>query len=82
MFTTNKIFIDSSVLIEALKGNKIDFYEKIISNINNENLINETFISEYLYFILGFSGGISARTLKEKKQISVVFWKIKTSHLF
>ena len=47
MFTTNKIFIDSSVLIEALKGNRIGFYEKIISDINNENLINETVISEY-----------------------------------
>lgn len=72
MFTNNKIFIDSSVLIEALKGNKVSFYEKLVSDINTENFINETVVSEYLYFVLGFGGGVSPRTLKEKQQVGAI----------
>ncbi len=72
MLTNNRIFIDSSILIEALKGNKVDFYRKLISNIDNENLLNETVVSEYLYFVLGFSAGTSPRTLKERQQISEI----------
>ncbi len=72
MFTNNRIFIDSSVLIEALKGNKVNFYKKLVSDINNENLINETVVSEYLYFVLGFSAGTSPRTSKERQQISEI----------
>ncbi len=73
MFTNNKIFIDSSILIEALKGNKIVFYKNLISDINNKSIISETVLSEYLYFVLGFSGGTSPRTLKENGQISETF---------
>ena len=70
--TNNRIFIDSSIFIEALKGNKVTFYRSLISDIGNENCINETVISEYLYFVLGFSGGVSPRTLKEKDQINQI----------
>lgn len=73
MPTINKIFVDSSILIEAIKGNKINFFKDLVSNINNENFINDTVISEYLYFVLGFSAGISPRTAKEKKQIKEIF---------
>ncbi|MCW3106516.1 MAG: putative nucleic acid-binding protein containing domain [Segetibacter sp.] len=72
MFTNNRIFIDSSILVEALKGNKVSFYRNLISDIKNQNFINETVISEYLYFVLGFNGGASPRTLKEKGQINEV----------
>ncbi len=71
-FTNNKIFVDSSIFIEALKGNKVSFYRDLISNIQNQNFINNTVISEYLYFVLGFSAGISPRTIKEKKQVHEV----------
>lgn len=70
MSTNNKIFIDSSVLIEALKGNKNKFYSDLISNNDHELFINDIVVSEYLYFVLGFSAGISSRTLKERQQIS------------
>lgn len=69
MFTSNKIFVDSSILVEALKGNKVAFYKRLITNIENENCINDTVISEYLYFVLGFSSGVSPRTLREREQI-------------
>ncbi|HEX8357119.1 MAG TPA: type II toxin-antitoxin system VapC family toxin [Segetibacter sp.] len=69
MSTTNKIFLDSSVLVEALKGNKANFFKNVISNRNNNCCINETVLSEYLFFIIGFNGGASPRTLKEKTAI-------------
>jgi predicted nucleic acid-binding protein len=70
MLTNNKIFVDSSVLIEALKGNKVEYYKTLVSQVENENFINEIVISEYLYFVLGFSAGNSPRTLKEKGLLS------------
>lgn len=65
----NRIFLDSSVLIESLKGNKTHFYELLISNLTNEFFINDIVVSEYLYYILGFSTGVSPRTLQEKRKI-------------
>ena len=66
---TNKIFLDSSVLIEYLKGNKIGFYKSLILDFNNDFFINDIVVSEYLYYILGFSSGVSPRTLQQKKKI-------------
>ena len=66
---TNRIFLDSSIFIEPLKGNKVDFYEQLISDLTNELFINDIVISEYLYYILGFSSGVSPRTLQQKKKI-------------
>lgn len=66
---TNKIFLDSSVLIEYLKGNKIGFYTSLISDLNNDFFINDIVVSEYLYCILGFSSGVSPRTLQQKRKI-------------
>ena len=69
MSITNRIFLDSSIFIEPLKGNKVDFYEQLISDLTNELFINDIVISEYLYYILGFSSGVSPRTLQQKKKI-------------
>lgn len=69
MFMTNKIFLDSSVLIEYLKGNKTGFYKSLISDLNNDFFINDIVVSEYLYYILGFSSGIFPRTLQQKRKI-------------
>lgn len=68
--TTNRIFIDSSVLIEALKGNKKDFLDNIILKKNDLFFINDIVISEYLYYILGFNTGVSPKTLQQKNLIS------------
>ena len=69
MFTSNKIFIDSSVLVEALKGNKREFYYSLVSDEKNSFYINSITVSEYLYFLVSFSGGSSPRSLKESKKI-------------
>ena len=69
MSITNRIFLDSSIFIEPLKGNKVDFYEQLISDLTNELFINDIVISEYLYYILGFSSGVSPTTLQQKKKI-------------
>ncbi|HEY5408698.1 MAG TPA: type II toxin-antitoxin system VapC family toxin [Ginsengibacter sp.] len=67
---TSNIFIDSSVLIETYKGNKVKFYKSLFSDIDNQFFINDIVLSEYLYFILGFNSGVSPRTLQQKKEIA------------
>ena len=70
ILTTNRIFIDSSVFIEALKGNKKHFYDSLVLKSEHQLFINDIVLSEYLYYILGFNSGLSPRTLQQKKQIS------------
>ena len=69
MYMSSKIFIDSSVLIEALKGNKTDFYTKLITDNQYECCINDIVVSEYLYQLLGINGGASPLSLKSSKLI-------------
>jgi len=71
MFMNSKIFVDSSVLIETFKGNKVDFYQTLFSDNTNQFFINEIVISEYLYYILGYNAGVSPRTIQQKKQIAI-----------
>ena len=66
---TNRILLDSSIFIEPLKGNKVDFYELLISNQENELYINDIVLSEYLYYILAFNSDVSPKTLQRKDQI-------------
>ncbi len=75
--TTNNIFIDSSILIEALKGNKVDFYQSLVADNDNQFFINDTVLSEYLYYLIGFSSGTSPRTVQQKNEIAVVLTQEK-----
>lgn len=70
--TTNKIFIDSSVLIEALKGSKTQFYKDLVTNNSFECCINDIVLSEYLFQLLGINGGAAPLSLKSAKRISNV----------
>jgi predicted nucleic acid-binding protein len=72
MFTTNKIFVDSSIFVEAIKGNKTDFYNNLISTVGNEYFINEVVLSEYLFYALAVYGGSSPQTLKERGVIPIL----------
>src|SRR4051794_37321402 len=79
MSTTNRIFIDSSILVEAIKGNKVDLYKRLIGDINNSLYINETVISEYLFYVLAINGGAAPRTLKESGSIPTIITKSHSS---
>ena len=68
----NRIFLDSSIFIEPLKGNKVDFYKLLISNLENELYINDVVLSEYLYYVLAFNSDVSPKTLQRKNQIEDV----------
>ncbi len=72
MVSAIKIFIDSSLFIEYIKGNKIELLEKLFQG-NFELCINSIVLSELLYHYLGYYGGRSPRALKENKMINDVF---------
>ena len=66
---TNRILMDSSIFIEPLKGNKVEFYQLLISNLENKLHINDVVLSEYLYYILAFNSNVSPKTLQRKDEI-------------
>jgi uncharacterized protein len=69
MSMTNKIFLDSSIFIEPLKGNKVNFYQSLILDLTNALFINDIVVSEYLYYILAFNSDVSPKTLQRKGKI-------------
>jgi predicted nucleic acid-binding protein len=66
---TNRILPDSSIFVEPLKGNKVEFYELLISNPENKLYTNDVVLSEYLYYILAFNSNVSPKTLQRKGEI-------------
>lgn len=69
MPTTNKIFLDSSFLIEGYKGKHQQFYFDVIRNPALQCCINSIVCSEYWYNLLGLISATSPLSLKEKKGI-------------
>jgi len=69
----NEIMVDSSVLIEFIKGNKTILYKKIITELENECFINETIISEFLFYFLAINSNKSPRSLQSANEINKVF---------
>lgn len=70
MFTISKIFLDSSVLIEAIKGTEAKFYRTLIQDKSLTCCTNEIVFSEYVYHAMALYGGASPLTLKNKKAIN------------
>ena len=73
MFMTNEIMIDSSVLIEFIKGNKTILFKKIITDLENECFINEIIVSEFLFYFLAINSNKSPRSLQSANEINKVF---------
>jgi predicted nucleic acid-binding protein len=73
MFTTNRIFIDSSVLVEYIKGTKLTLLNRIMSHENNSCFVNETVVSEYLLYFLAINGNSSPKSLKKSGKIADIF---------
>jgi len=64
--------IDSSVLVEFSKGTRKKLLLSIIDNPDNEYFINETVVSEYLYYYLILKGGAAPRSLKSSEKIKEI----------
>ena len=67
----NRIFIDSSVLIEPLHGRKTEFYLNMVLNKSNQCCINSVIVSEYLYHFLGSQNLGSPLAVQKKEQINI-----------
>jgi predicted nucleic acid-binding protein len=72
-FTSNKIFIDSSLLIEFTKGSKTNLLQSLIQQQQLLTCVNETVVSEFLFYFLALNGNASPRTLQSAARISGIF---------
>ena len=66
---SNRILIDSSLLIEYIKGNKILLLTNLLSDDENECYINETVVSEYLFHLLKITSNISPKSVQSSNKI-------------
>lgn len=64
-----KIFVDSGIFVEYLKGRKVDFYEYLICE-DYELFINQVVLSEFLYYYVGIVGNKSPMAIKESGKIA------------
>ncbi|MEP7142413.1 MAG: type II toxin-antitoxin system VapC family toxin [Ferruginibacter sp.] len=71
-FTINKVFVDSSLLIEAEKGNFTDFLHDLYFNSSILLCINDIVVSEFLFYFIGLQTGKAPLTIKEKNGISKI----------
>ncbi len=70
--TINKVFVDSSLLIEAEKGNFTNFLQNLYFNNSIQLCINNIIVSEFLFHFIALQTGKAPLTIKEKKGISTV----------
>ena len=68
----NKVFVDSSLLIEAEKENFTNFLQDLYFNNSMQLCINDIVVSEFLFHFIGLQTGKAPLTIKEKKEISTV----------
>jgi predicted nucleic acid-binding protein len=52
----NRIFLDSSILVEYAKRSKIELLESLLRRTDLEWCISETVLSEYTYYALIIEG--------------------------
>ncbi len=81
-----KVFVDSSVLIEFVKGNveAKRILDKLFE-LDAEVFINDIVFSEFVFHYISLKSGVSPLTLKEKDertdiwQLGVIFYGLVTS---
>lgn len=64
MFTTNKIFLDSSFFVESQKGKNPEFFDFVTEHQALECCISDVVCSEYWFHLFGILGGKAPLTLK------------------
>jgi len=67
-----KIFVDSGIFVEYVKGRRVDFFEYLI-NKDVELFINQVVLSEFLFHFIGTIGNKSPLTIKESGKIAECF---------
>lgn len=72
MYTTSRIFLDSSFFVESYKGKHLDYYRHLINHGAIECCISDIVCSEYWFYLLGDIGGKAPLTLKTASEVSVV----------
>ncbi len=63
------VIIDSSLLIEYIKGRKSKLLLNLMNDEEHECFINETIASEYLFYWLGINGGKSPLSVQSSRAI-------------
>jgi predicted nucleic acid-binding protein len=71
-----KIFIDSSILIEYLKGNHTEFYEALLTSHDVELCINQVVLSEFIFHFIAFQTNSSPLSAKMAGKIPACFQKL------
>ena len=58
------MFLDSSILVEYVKGNKIDLLDHLLNDTNSSLFISQIVISEFYFHALAAYGNKSPLSLK------------------
>ena len=69
IFMSNNIFLDSSILIEYVKGSKTTLFESLLLKEHLELHYGMPVVSEYLFHYLAILGGKSPLAIKMGQQI-------------
>ncbi len=72
MFMSNRIFLDSSILVENLKGRQVDLYDYLKRATQLTLYINQVVLSEFSFYALATAGGKSPLTLKRDGTIPAI----------
>ena len=72
MFMSNKIFLDTSILVERTKGKKIELYDYLVARSDYEKCISQIVVSEYTFYLLIIEGDKAPLTLKRDGVISTI----------
>ena len=65
------VFVDSSALVEYIKGKQTDLLD-FLMNHRKDLAISNVVVSEFLYYFVGFKGNKSPLTLKRNNSIATV----------
>lgn len=68
---SNRIFLDSSILVEKAKGTRIDLFDYLITS-DYELCISQITLSEFTFYLLAIEGGKAPVTLKRDGSIPAI----------
>lgn len=72
--SNNKIFLDSSILVEYVKGAKTDLLDYLLNDADYTLFISQIVVSEFYFHALAAYGNKAPLTLKTSKLIGSVMY--------